>query len=316
MAFVIVLFLLTLYSMTKKNLSKALVTKTTRLVAKETVKSAPRAGRNIQSSPDASLFESVLTKAKALSVTKSGWTVAEGMEHLVKVDKKFIDIFGKYGIPEALANNDGTASASAVIPLPVSGSSEDCYVSLLKIIIYQQLSIKAAAPILNRFMEAFGGKEGTIQPSMVKTAKFETVIIDGKRKILLNGAVSGLSESKAKYIADLTDHFLDPTKLQNVNLSTLTDDELREKLLAVKGLGPWSVDMFMMFDLQRANVLPVGDLVVRKGLAMFHNLPEKHFENKKNLLTVHKLCEAWAPYSSLASGFLYGLNFTVNRNTK
>ena len=291
--------------MTKKNLSKALVAKTKGLVIKAAVKPSSGKGRAKESTPALSPFEAVLAKAKVLSVKKSGWFIAEGMEHLAKADKKFVDIFGKYGIPEALLSKSDSEAATAVIPLPVSGASEDCYVSLLKIIIYQQLSIKAAAPILNRFMEAFGGSDRTIQPSMVKTAKFETVIIDGKRKVLLNGAVSGLSESKAKYIADLTDHFLDPAKLQNVDLSTLTDDELREKLLAVKGLGPWSVDMFMMFDLQRANVLPVGDLVVRKGLAMFHNLPVKHFENKKNLSSVSQLCAAWAPYSSLASFYMW-----------
>lgn len=286
---------------------KSLPAKKGTFKSKVTAKTLPKksSGRK-RSLAELSPFDEVFAKAKALPATKSGWLVADGMEHLAKADKNFVGIFGKYGIPEALLSKaSDDLVVTSVLPLPVTGASEDYYVSLLKIIIYQQLSIKAAAPILNRFIESFGGGGRVIQPSIVKTAKFETVVIDGKRKVLLNGTVSGLSESKSKYIVDLTDHFLDPTKLQNVDLSTLSDDELRAKLLAVKGLGPWSVDMFMMFDLQRANVLPVGDLVVRKGLAMFHSLPEKHFENKKNLLAVDQLCASWAPYLSLASFYMW-----------
>jgi 3-methyladenine DNA glycosylase/8-oxoguanine DNA glycosylase len=65
----------------------------------------------------------------------------------------------------------------------------------------------------------------------------------------------------------------DVNKLKGVNLATLTDEELRSKLLQVNGLGPWSVDMFMLFDLHRPNVLPMGDLVVRKGVASFWACP-------------------------------------------
>lgn len=153
-------------------------------------------------------------------------------------------------------------------------------------------------------------------PQVVSKAKFETTTVDGKRKVLLNGVVSGLSESKAKYIQDLTAHFLDPEKLGNKNLADLSDDELRSKLLDVSGLGPWSVDMFMLFDLQRANVLPMGDLVVRKGVARFHGLPETYFDNKKNLLQVPQLCAKWAPFASLATCYMWKVKSPMKDTAK
>lgn len=288
--------------MAKKNMSKALVKKTVRVSAKALVSSRTSVGGVHPSKP---LFEAVLAKAKLLPLTRSGWNIAEGLEHLVTSDERFLDIISTHGVPEALLSTQPVDLAGLPFPIP-TGSSEECYFSLLKTIIYQQLSIKAAEPILNRFVQSFGVAPGeALQPHIVKTAKFEQAVIDGKRKTLLNGVVSGLSESKAKYIADLTEHFLDPAKLQNVNLSALSDEALRAKLLAVKGLGPWSVDMFMMFDLHRSNVLPVGDLIVRRGIAQFHGLPEKHFEVKKNLLTIEKLCDKWAPYSSLAACYMW-----------
>lgn len=284
--------------MAKKNMSKALVKKTVRASAKALV--SPRSP--IGAVPTTPLFEAVLAKAKLLPPTRSGWNIGEGLEHLVNSDKRFLDIIATHGVPEALLSTQPVDPAGLPFPIP-TGSSEECYFSLLKTIIYQQLSIKAAEPILNRFVQSFGVASGeALRPHIVKTAKFEQAVIDGKRKTLLNGVVSGLSESKANYITDLTEHFLDPTKLQNVNLSALSDEELRTKLLAVKGLGPWSVDMFMMFDLHRGNVLPVGDLVVRRGIAQ---LPDKHFEVKKNLLTIEKLCDKWAPYSSLATCYMW-----------
>lgn len=263
-----------------------------------------------------SALEAVLQEADALAVTRGGWRIGEGLKHLIKADRKFEELIIAHGVPEAFQS--GATRASGVVPLPVpSGDAEYHYFSLLKIIIYQQLSAKSAEPILNRFIAAFKVSDGSqLTPQLVSKAKFETTSVDGKRKILLNGVVSGLSEGKTRYIQDLTAHFLDPQRLQNVKLTDLSDDALRAKLLAVNGLGPWSVDMFMLFDLQRANVLPMGDLVVRKGVARFHGLPDKHFETKKNLAQVAQLCQAWAPYCSLATCYMWKVKDSVTSATE
>jgi DNA-3-methyladenine glycosylase II len=262
-------------------------------------------------------LERVLQEAEQFPMMRGGWRMVDGMRHLLNVDPKFAELISQHGIPEAF-KRDTSDSKSTVVPLPVpTGGAEEHYFSLLKIIIYQQLSAKSAEPILNRFISTFGASSKfDLTPELVSSAKFETTFIDGNKKILLNGAVSGLSEGKAKYIRDLTEHYLDPTKLQGVDLSAITDEELRTKLLAVKGLGQWSVDMFMLFDLQRSNVLPMGDLVVRKGVARFHGLSEKYFDSKKNLEQAPEICRAWAPYSSLATCYMWKVKDQVPAENK
>lgn len=257
-------------------------------------------------------LQTLITNASTLPATRGGWSVAHGLKHLVESDSRFGPIISTHGIPESYATD--TTGTPPPIPNDAHG---DHYLSLLKIIIYQQLSAKSAEPIFNRFVAAFKLKPGSsLDPNAVSTAKFETALVDGKRKILLNGSISGLSESKAKYIADLTEHFLDPDRLQGVDLMAISDEELRSKLIAVKGLGPWSVDMFMLFNLQRPNVLPVGDLVVRKGIAHFFGYTEKHFENKKNQVLIPELCKAWAPYCSLATHYMWSTMAPVQLNPK
>jgi DNA-3-methyladenine glycosylase II len=293
---VVGLVIIVLIVMAKGKMSKV-VTKAVKAASKKV---------KVQNIVTNSELERVLTEAEKFPVMRGGWRLADGMRHLIKADAKFAALIGQHGIPEAF-RTDAPDSSSSTVPLPVpTGGAEEHYFSLLKIIIYQQLSAKSAEPILNRFVSAFGATSKLdLTPQMVKSAKFETTYIDGNKKILLNGSVSGLSGGKATYIQDLTEHYLDPTKLQGVDLSAISDEELRSKLLAVKGLGPWSVDMFMLFDLQRSNVLPMGDLVVRKGVAKFHGLSEKYFDSKKNLEQAPELCKAWAPYSSLATCYMW-----------
>ena len=278
------------------------VTKVTKVTKAKIVKQAVQ-------NTDLKGIEGVLAEAALLPVTRGGWHLADGLKHLMTADTKFSQLIATHGIPTALRDNNVNSAGSGgdFTPLPIpTGAANDHYYSLLKIIIYQQLSAKSAEPILQRFLGAFKLKpKDIIKPSVVSKAVFETTYVDGNRKVLLNGVVSGLSESKAKYIKDLTEHFLDPTRLQGVDLCSLSDEELRKKLLDVKGLGPWSVDMFMLFDLQRANVLPVGDLVVRRGIAVHHGLPAKHFDTPRNQHLIPDLCKSWAPYSSLATCYMW-----------
>ncbi|KAJ1428082.1 DNA glycosylase [Ochromonadaceae sp. CCMP2298] len=242
-------------------------------------------------------FKSVLQEAEGL-VTRGGWEVGRGLQHLVDVEPRFKLLIGTHRIPK-------TYSGSSHNPLPTPASEH--FHSLLKIIIYQQLSAKSAAPIFTRFLAACSlPTDAYIQPSHVQP-KFLVTLVEGKRKVLYDGKITGLSESKAKYIQDLAAHFLNPDRLQGRDLSTLSDDELRTRLLGVKGLGQWSVDMFMLFDLHRSNVLPIGDLGVRRGIALLHNLPPKHFETKKSQEQLPPLCAKWAPYASLATCYMWKL---------
>lgn len=253
-------------------------------------------------------FQCLINDARRLPKTRGDWDVAAGIEHLIGANSKFLDIIMKYGLPSIYSDTStNTSNDTRII------SINKHYHSLLKIIVYQQLSAKSAEPIFQRLLQSLQLQStDIIDPKLMKKADASIIYVAGKKKISINGIICGLSESKLKYILDLTDHFLDSTKLLHVNLHELNDIDLRNKLLSVKGLGLWSVDMFMLFDLHRSNILPIGDLAIRKSLSLFFDHNTNHFESKKNQALIPDLCSTWSPYSSLATLYLWKM---VSNNT-
>ena len=117
------------------------------------------------------------------------------------------------------------------------------------------------------------------------------------------------SSPSSKYIKSLAEHFSDPHLLKGVDLNTLPNEELRKRLIAVKGLGAWSVDMFMLFKLGRPDIMAPGDLAIRKGVAKFHNLPMESLkkDTKSSQNKVEELTKGWSPYRSIACQYMYHL---------
>ena len=246
-------------------------------------------------------FQCLINDARRLPKTRGDWDVAVGIEHLTSVNIKFVDIIVKYGLPSIYSDTSSNVSDNKR-----ASNNNKHYHSLMKIIVYQQLSAKSAEPIFQRLLQSLQLQPtDIIDPNLMKKADTSIIYVDGKKKISINGIICGLSESKLKYIKDLTYHFLDSTKLLHVNLHELNDIDLRNKLLNVKGLGLWSVDMFMLFDLHRSNILPLGDLAIRKSLSLFFGHSANHFESKNNQALIPDLCSAWSPYSSLATLYLW-----------
>ncbi len=171
-------------------------------------------------------------------------------------------------------------------PKPDFKPARNVYEALVRSIVYQQLSGKAAATILRRFLELFPGT-GYPKPEVV----LKTNIVK------MRGA--GLSGQKTEYIKDLSSKFLDGT-IEPKKFKKMSDEEIREHLIAVKGIGRWSADMFLMFALNRPDVLPTGDLGIRKGFQKLYKL--------KSLPDVKKmeyLAESWRPYRTVASWYLW-----------
>jgi DNA-3-methyladenine glycosylase II len=163
----------------------------------------------------------------------------------------------------------------------------DPFESLVRSIIYQQLSGKAAGTILNRFLELFGGRYPTPQELLkIKDAQF--------RK-------AGVSAQKTKYLRDLAERFIDGT-INPKNFHKMTDDEIREHLIVVKGVGRWTADMFLMFTLYRPDVFPTGDLGIQKGFQKLFNL--RTLPDAKKM---ERLAKSWAPYRTVASWYLWEL---------
>jgi DNA-3-methyladenine glycosylase II len=165
------------------------------------------------------------------------------------------------------------------------GRPTDPYGTLVRSIVGQQLSTKAAASIYARVLDLFGGDVPT--PAQLIAIDPDT----------LRGA--GLSRAKVAYLRDLAERVEDG-ELDLDHLRELSDDEVSAQLTAVKGIGQWSVDMFLIFYLGRPDVLAVGDLGIRRAVERAYGL--KKIPDAK---TVLRIGEPWRPYRSLACLYLW-----------
>lgn len=164
----------------------------------------------------------------------------------------------------------------------------DPFESLIRSIIFQQLSGKAATAILNKFLGLFPDNRYPTPQEMLK-------ITDAKFKS------AGVSSQKASYLRDLAKRFLDGT-IDPSKFSKMTDEEIREHLIVVKGIGRWTADMFLMFTLFRPDVLPTGDLGIQKGFQKLFKL--RSLPDPKKM---EKLSKEWAPYRTVACWYLWKL---------
>lgn len=152
-------------------------------------------------------------------------------------------------------------------------------------IVGQQLSTKAARTIYLRVVDLFGGQ--TPSPQQLLDAKEED----------LRGC--GLSGRKTEYVRDLAAHVLSG-ELELDRLEELGDEEVIEEIVAVRGLGRWTAEMFLLFHLKRPDVLSGGDLGIRKAIQVEYELEEMPTPTR----TV-EIGERWSPHRSLASLYLW-----------
>lgn len=161
----------------------------------------------------------------------------------------------------------------------------DAYGALLRAIVGQQLSTKAARTIYLRVCDLFGG-----------TAPSPEQLLEVSEKDLRG---CGLSGRKVEYVRDLAAHVLSG-ELELDRLGELADEEAIEEIVAVRGLGQWTAEMFLLFHLERPDVLSGGDLGIRKAIQIEYEL-----EEMPTPLQVLEIGEAWRPYRSLASLYLW-----------
>jgi DNA-3-methyladenine glycosylase II len=161
----------------------------------------------------------------------------------------------------------------------------DAYGALLRAIVGQQLSTKAARTIYLRVMDLFGGQ--TPAPEQLLEASVED----------LRGA--GLSGRKVEYIRDLATHVISG-ELELDRLDELSDEEAIEEMVAVRGLGRWTAEMFLIFHLERPDILSGGDLGIRKAIQVEYGLDEMPTPQR-----VAEIGERWSPHRSLASLYLW-----------
>ena len=195
--------------------------------------------------------------------------IEDALKHLAGSDRRFSKLIKKFGSPNF-------------------EPQDNYFKSLVRSIIYQQLSGKSAFVIYSRLLKLF--------PVDQFPSPNELLLISDQiyRDI-------GLSKQKAIYIKEIAKAFKSKT-VQSDKLKEMTNDRIRNDLIKIKGIGPWTIDMFLMFTLNRPDVLPTGDLGIQKGYMVFFDidfLPGKDYMIKN--------AEKWRPFRTIACWYLWKL---------
>ena len=169
-------------------------------------------------------------------------------------------------------------------PKPKFLPNKNYFDALSKSIIYQQLSGKVAKIIYNRFLSLFVNEI----PDPAQYQKLENINLKN----------IGLSKQKISYISNVSLFFLsDENKIQ---FETDSESDITQKLISIKGIGQWTIDMFMMFTLCKTDVLPVGDLGIKKAFMELYHLKEY-----PSISFMKKKAENWQPYRTIACCYLW-----------
>ena len=159
----------------------------------------------------------------------------------------------------------------------------DPFFTLARAIVGQQISVKAAQSVWDRLAACVGD----VTPQGV---------LSRDRKAL---RACGLSDRKTEYIADLAQHFAHGA-IHEHRWPEMSDEEIIGELVAVRGIGRWTAEMFLIFNLLRPDVFPLDDLGVQKGICV------SYFKGRKvSLRTIQRLGETWRPWRSVATWYLW-----------
>ena len=186
---------------------------------------------------------------------------------LLKRDKKMQVLINKFGRPDF---NQG----------------QDYFQSLLRSIVFQQLSGKAAQTIYERLVSLIPKNSNLCPNEVLKLDK------DEMRK-------AGLSFQKINYVRNLADYF-ENNSLQKNNVEKMTEEEISKELIQIKGIGQWTVDMFLMFTLNRTDILPYKDLGIQKGIMKILNMKNLPSKNEMEICS-----RKWKPYRTIACWYLW-----------
>ena len=161
--------------------------------------------------------------------------------------------------------------------------SKDIFSSLIRSIISQQISTKAASSIYNKFRNLYS--TSIVSP--------EAVLATTNRRL----KSAGLSNQKVGYVKSTAQFFVS-TDYTYDDFSSMEDEKLTEELIRIKGIGPWTIDMLLIFSLGRPDVFPVGDLGIRNGFNIFFN---KTYSQEEMIKEASK----WKPYRTIFSWYLW-----------
>ena len=191
----------------------------------------------------------------------------DGINYLSSLDKNLSNFLKQFDVP--------------VLPI-----EEDYFWSLTRSVIYQQISGKAAKKISDRYLKLFskGSKMSPIDVIKIDIEKIQNV---------------GISRQKSGYIKNIANAF-DEGLVNETQIHKLSDKEIIDQLVKIKGVGRWTAEMFLIFTLRRPDVFPVTDLGVQKGFQIYYDLDEL-----PSIDMMNEKSENWKPYRTIMSLYLW-----------
>ena len=202
-------------------------------------------------------------------------TPADGLAHLRAADPVLAALIDRAG---PLPSDEDEAESR--------GRPDDHYGALVRSIVGQQLSTKAARAIYLRLCDRFGGRTPTP----------DEVLADDPEELR---AAAGLSRMKVSFLRSLAEHVRDGT-IELERIAELSDGDIIRELTAVKGIGEWSAHMYLMFHLRRPDVLAWGDLGIRRAVQLAYALDDAPLRAE-----LTEIAEPWRPFRTLACRYLW-----------
>jgi DNA-3-methyladenine glycosylase II len=183
-------------------------------------------------------------------------------------------------------------------PIILNLNNNDIYIALLKSIVSQQLSVKAADKIYNRLLDIFPNRYPL--PEQLKNTEIPQLLS------------VGLSNQKSAYMQNVANFFLEHNNAKT-DWSSKNDQEIIDQLTTTKGVGVWTVQMILMFSLNRPDVFPVDDLGIQQGMIRLFGLDKNDKKLKNEMIA---LAENWRPYRTIAARYLWRWKDTTLSQTK
>ena len=207
-----------------------------------------------------------MPKTSGAGITPDYWD--EACKHLARRDRVMKKLIPQFG--EARLQSRG-----------------DAFTTLARSIVGQQISVKAAQSVWDRLVALLGGPSTRVAPDRVEAMQAAAL------------RQAGLSQRKAEYLLDLAQHF-NSGAVHVQQWRQMEDEAIVEELVAIRGIGRWTAEMFLIFHLMRPNVLPLDDLGLLKGISLsyFSGEPVSRAEARE-------VGDAWAPYRSVATWYIW-----------
>ncbi|WP_088281215.1 DNA-3-methyladenine glycosylase [Ideonella sp. A 288] len=207
-----------------------------------------------------------MVRSAVTGVTPDYWD--DACRHLAKRDRVMKKLIPQFG--EARLQSRG-----------------DAFTTLARSVVGQQISVKAAQSVWERFVATVGGPTARLAPAAV--LKVDTPALRG----------AGLSARKTEYLTDLARHF-ESGAVHVRQWQQMDDEAIIDELVAIRGIGRWTAEMFLIFHLMRPDVMPLDDLGLIKGISVnyFSGEPVSRAEARE-------LGDAWAPFRSVATWYIW-----------